>query len=183
MNNSVNSALFTELFTSSPGADPLVPEWSGPSYGPQNYPETPKKQVDYVSALPGCETLLKRVVKKVVKCEYFSGVFHTVAKQTDDTYVFLVFLGSLVVQMKVQTGQSQKCPFFGRCEQLCEELFCSHICSHRPPRRCPSTQTGLDLHLHPHGTQKHPQIIWVHRCRKSCSLWCTTLNTSCAVSY
>ena len=59
VNNSVNKALFTELFTPTPGARPVGPGWSGPSYGSQNYPETPKKHVGYVSALPGCETLLK----------------------------------------------------------------------------------------------------------------------------
>ena len=53
------------------------------------------------------------MVKKVVKCEYFSGVFHTVAKQVDDPYVFLVFLGSLGVQMKVWTGLGRKGLYFG----------------------------------------------------------------------
>ena len=53
------------------------------------------------------------MVKKVVKCDYFSGVFPNVAKWPDNPYVFLVFLGSLGVVMKVQTGQSQKGPFYG----------------------------------------------------------------------
>ena len=61
----------------------------------------------------GCRGLYSSLFAVEIAVEdYFSGVFHTVAKQVDNPYVFLVFLGSLVAQMKVWTCPGRKGPLF-----------------------------------------------------------------------